>query len=132
MWDPQLRTPGIVRSSIQAAVEIRTSSEWEVPGAVTQCMRKSRSLNSGSNDWPSWVIEGRRQPRREGRARSHDAPTAPAVGVLEATGERRLATLDRRVPQEDQGEGRRDGQGHQQRRQDRQPVGDGEGLEERP
>ena len=53
MWAPKLRTPGIARSSILAAVVIRTSSGWEVPGAVTQCIRKSRSLKSGSSDCPS-------------------------------------------------------------------------------
>ena len=32
MCDPKLRTPGIERSSMQAAVEIRTSSACDVPG----------------------------------------------------------------------------------------------------
>jgi hypothetical protein len=53
MWAPKLRTPGIARSSLLAAVVMRTSSGWEVPGAVTQCIRKSRSLKSGSSDCPS-------------------------------------------------------------------------------
>jgi hypothetical protein len=50
MCEPQLRTPGIWRSSLQASTEIRVSSPIDVPGAVTQCMRKSRSLKSGSSD----------------------------------------------------------------------------------
>ncbi len=52
MCEPQFRTPGICRSSTQARVEMRTSSGCDVPGAVTQCIRKSRSLKSGSSDWP--------------------------------------------------------------------------------
>ena len=31
----------------------RTISGWDVPGVITQCIRKSRSLKSGSSDWPS-------------------------------------------------------------------------------
>ena len=40
---PQLGWPRVV---------IRTISGCDVPGVVTQCMRKSRSLKSGSSDWP--------------------------------------------------------------------------------
>jgi hypothetical protein len=47
MCDPKWRTPGIVRSSRLAWVTIRRSSGCEVPGAVIQWMRKSRSLNAG-------------------------------------------------------------------------------------
>ena len=32
---------------------MRVSSPMDVPGAVTQCIRKSRSLKSGRSDWPS-------------------------------------------------------------------------------
>ena len=49
MWAPKLRTPGMARSSLLASVVIRTSSGCDVDGSVTQCIRKSRSLNSGSN-----------------------------------------------------------------------------------
>ena len=52
MWEPQLRTPGIVRSSRQARTETRTSSGPDVSGEVSQCIRKSRSLKLGSSDWP--------------------------------------------------------------------------------
>ena len=54
MCAPKLRTPGIARSSLLDSVVIRTSSDSEVPGLVTQCIRKSRSLKSGSSSWPSW------------------------------------------------------------------------------
>ena len=47
MWEPKLRTPGIAWSSFAEAVEIRTSSACDVPGLVTQCIRKSRSLKFG-------------------------------------------------------------------------------------
>ena len=47
MCEPKLRTPGIVRSSRLAWVTIRRSSGCDVPGAVIQCIRKSRSLNAG-------------------------------------------------------------------------------------
>ncbi len=53
IWEPQLRTPGMVSSSLQPRIEMRTFSGCELPGMVTQCIRKSRSLNDGSNDWPS-------------------------------------------------------------------------------
>ena len=52
MWEPKLRTPGIACSSFAAATEMRTCSSLEVSGLVTQCMRKSRSLNSGSSSCP--------------------------------------------------------------------------------
>jgi len=53
IWEPQLRTPGMVRNSWQAAVEMRTISGCDVPGLVSQCIRKSRSLNEGSSSRPS-------------------------------------------------------------------------------
>ncbi len=53
MWEPKLRTPGMDRSSRLPRSTIRTSSGWEVPGAVTQCIRKSRSLKVGNRDSPS-------------------------------------------------------------------------------
>ena len=53
MWAPQFRTPGMVRSSAQAFWLTRYSSVTEVPGWVSQCIRKSRSLKSGSSDCPS-------------------------------------------------------------------------------
>ena len=53
MCEPQLRTPGMDRSSTQAATVTRVSSGCDVPGAVTQCIKKSRSLKSGRSDWPS-------------------------------------------------------------------------------
>ena len=52
MCEPQFRTPGIVRSSWQARTEIRVSSGPDVSGFVSQCIRKSRSLKSGSSDCP--------------------------------------------------------------------------------
>ncbi len=54
MWEPQLRTPGIATRAPQASWEIRVSSGSDVPGFVSQCIRKSRSLKSGSSDWPRW------------------------------------------------------------------------------
>ncbi len=53
MCAPKLRTPGMACSSLDAATVIRVSSGSDVPGLVTQCIRKSRSLKSGSSDWPS-------------------------------------------------------------------------------
>ena len=52
MCDPQLRTPGIVRSSLQARTETRVSSGPDVSGVVTQCIRKSRSLKLGRRSCP--------------------------------------------------------------------------------
>ena len=52
MCDPALRTPGIVRSSRLTLALIRNISGWPVPGLVSQCIRKSRSLKSGSSDCP--------------------------------------------------------------------------------
>ena len=53
MWAPKLRTPGMARSSLLARVVMRTISGCEVSGLVTQCIKKSRSLKSGSSEWPS-------------------------------------------------------------------------------
>ena len=53
MCEPKLRTPGTERSSLLPAVTMRRSSVSDVPGFVSQCIRKSRSLNSGNSDWPS-------------------------------------------------------------------------------
>ena len=64
MCDPQLRTPGMSRSSRQAWTEIRVSSGREVPGFVSQCMRKSRSLKSGSSDWPRSGVTAKPASRR--------------------------------------------------------------------
>ena len=62
MWDPKLRTPGMEPISWLAAVTMRRSSMMEVPGFVTQCMRKSFSLNDGNSSSP---IRGRtRMPAR--------------------------------------------------------------------
>ena len=72
MCEPKLRTPGTWRSSLLPAVTMRRSSVSEVPGFVSQCMRKSRSLNSGNSDWPS-----------SGTTRipvTTSAPTAPYAG----------------------------------------------------
>ena len=52
MCDPALRTPGS-RGSWLARAEILNISGCPVPGTVSQCIRKSRSLNEGSSDWPS-------------------------------------------------------------------------------
>ena len=41
------------RSSLLARMAMRRSSATEVPGLVIQCMRKSRSLNSGNSDSPN-------------------------------------------------------------------------------
>ena len=53
MWDPKLRTPGMEPISWLAAVTMRRSSMMEVPGFVTQCMRKSFSLNDGNSSSPN-------------------------------------------------------------------------------
>ena len=53
MCEPQLRTPGISRRSLQARTEMRVSSGADVPGSVSQCIRKSRSLKFGSSWFPS-------------------------------------------------------------------------------
>ena len=53
MWAPKLRTPGIARSSLLARTVTRYISGCDVPGGVSQCIRKSRSLNEGSSDCPS-------------------------------------------------------------------------------
>src|SRR5262245_63484820 len=52
MCAPKLRTPGIARSSLLARWVMRQVSACEVPSAGTQCIRKSRSLKSGSSPWP--------------------------------------------------------------------------------
>ena len=51
MWEPQLRTPGISCRSTHADTETRYSSGADVPGWLSQCIRKSRSLKLGS----SWL-----------------------------------------------------------------------------
>ena len=61
MCDPQLRTPGISRRSRQADTDTRVSSATDVPGGVSQCIRKSRSLKLGSNWLPR---KGRALARR--------------------------------------------------------------------
>ena len=43
----------MLRSSVLAATVMRYISGCEVPGGVSQCMRKSRSLKFSSNDVPS-------------------------------------------------------------------------------
>ena len=53
MCEPQLRTPGISRRSLQAETETRVSSGADVPGWLSQCIRKSRSLKFGSSWLPS-------------------------------------------------------------------------------
>jgi len=53
MGAEMLRTPGMARSSLLARVVMRNISGSEVSGEVTQCIRKSRSLNAGSNECPS-------------------------------------------------------------------------------
>jgi hypothetical protein len=68
MWDPQLRTPGMVRSSRHARTEIRVSSGPEVLGSVSQCIRKSLSLKDGSSDCP-----------RNGTTAAPAATTAPTA-----------------------------------------------------
>jgi hypothetical protein len=50
---PKLRTPGIWRSSLLTARVVRCISAADVPGCVTQWIKKSRSLKPGNNDWPS-------------------------------------------------------------------------------
>ena len=63
---PEVAHTGMARSSLLAAVVTRTSSGSDVPGLVTQCIRKSRSLNDGSSDWPSRgrISDPGRRPRR--------------------------------------------------------------------
>ena len=68
MCAPKLRTPGMACSSLAAGHVMRTSSGSDVPGLVTQCIRKSRSLKSGSSDWPE------RGARRRCPARTAIAP----------------------------------------------------------
>ena len=64
MWAPKLRTPGIVRSSLLACDrDPRFISGQEVLGSVTQCIRKSRSLNDGSSECPSNGQIARCRPR---------------------------------------------------------------------
>ena len=53
MCEPKSRTPGIARTSRLARVTILRSSVIEVPGFVTQCIRKSLSLNVGNRSDPS-------------------------------------------------------------------------------
>ena len=77
MWAPKLRTPGIARSSMLAWVVMRTISGCEALGVVSQCMRKSRSLNEGSSDWPS-----------------PEAPATPARTTVPAVGPRRARLGD--------------------------------------
>ena len=52
MWEPKLRTPGTARSSLLTPIVVRSSSPSDVPGLEIQCIRKSRSLNSGNNSEP--------------------------------------------------------------------------------
>ena len=47
MCEPKLRTPGMARSSLLAAVDDPLLLRSDVPGLVIQCIRKSRSLNVG-------------------------------------------------------------------------------------
>jgi hypothetical protein len=53
MCEPKSRMPGWARNSRLARVTIRRSSGMEVPGAVIQCIKKSRSLNPGKSSSPS-------------------------------------------------------------------------------
>ena len=53
MWAPKFRTPGMARSSLLTAIVVRCISAAEVPGWVTQWIRKSRSLKAGNSDCPS-------------------------------------------------------------------------------
>ncbi len=53
MWAPKFRTPSMLRSSWLPRVVMRTISGWDVPGVASQCIRKSRSLKSGSSELPS-------------------------------------------------------------------------------
>ena len=53
MCEPRLRTPGIESSSLAPLMLMRCISGQDVAGLVSQCIRKSRSLKSGSSDCPS-------------------------------------------------------------------------------
>ena len=51
-WAPVWLTPEMESSFLETRLVIRVISEIAVPGVVTQCIRKSRSLNSGSSSCP--------------------------------------------------------------------------------
>ena len=135
MWAPKLRTPGMARSSLLARTVTRYISGCDVPGGVSQCIRKSRSLNEGSSDCPS-----------NGQTAT-PATTAAPVARYTGRGARRIRSrvpwyfrcshphqrglpLDRRPVQEDQAQRRGDGQGDHHGRQQRQRVGERQGHEE--
>ena len=50
MCAPKFRSPGISRSAWLTLVVVRSISASEVPGWVTQWMRKSGSLKCGKRD----------------------------------------------------------------------------------
>ena len=52
IWAPKLRTRGSPAARLRETVT-RYISGCDVPGRVSQCIRKSRSLNEGSSDCPS-------------------------------------------------------------------------------
>ena len=81
MCEPQLRTPGISRRSLQAATEMRVSSGAEVPGWVSQCMRKSRSLKFGSSWLPSVGAGQRAGQRARASAVAIAGPAGAAAGA---------------------------------------------------
>ena len=56
-----MRTPSISFRSLQAETETRVSSVTEVPGWVSQCIKKSRSLKFGSNWLPKVGTAATRQ-----------------------------------------------------------------------
>ena len=109
MCAPKLRTPGIARSSMQAAVVIRTISGCDVPGLVTQCIRKSRSLKSGSSDCPAERVDHRSQAthHRADRgipgAAAHDPrQQTPRSRACSQLARRETCPLERRVAQQDE------------------------------
>ena len=97
MCEPKSRTPGCARSSLLARVTMRRSSGIDVPGAVIQCMRKSRSLNPGNSSSPR---RGRTATpmsstvatvRNAVAGRRITSGEDPAVAALEPAHEQRLA-----------------------------------------
>ena len=119
-----------------AAVVMRRISGCEVPGVVSQCIRKSRSLNEGSSSWPSSGTT-----RMPARATDGDRGVRPARAADQrregaarrgagAAQDGRLA-LSSGVAQQDEAERRGDRQRDDHRREEREAVRRGEGAEER-
>ena len=125
----------MARSSLLASTVTRYISGCDVPGGVSQCIRKSRSLNEGSSDCPSsgqTAMPARTiapEAKNAGRGARMIRGKSRLVASLQPSDERGFP-LDRRPVQQDQAQRRRDGQGHHHGRQQRERIGERQRLEE--